>query len=45
MSTSDDFLNDGEADRWNYRPEQPVALNPVFSWPPRPMAVLPFNAN
>ena len=25
---------DREADRWNYRPEGPVGLNPLFSWPP-----------
>ena len=25
---------DPEADRWNYRPEGPVGLNPLFSWPP-----------
>ena len=25
---------DPEADRWNYRPEGQVGLNPLFSWPP-----------
>ncbi|WP_336098324.1 sterol desaturase family protein [Roseovarius sp. CH_XMU1461] len=35
-----DFAHDPEAERWNYRPEAPVALNPLFHWPPRPMAVL-----
>ena len=40
MTTSDDFLNDAEADRWNYRPPNPVALNPLFNWPPNPVAVL-----
>ncbi len=34
------FETDGEAARWNYRPPHPVALNPLFTWPPRPMAVL-----
>ena len=31
---------DPEIERWNYRPDGPVALNPLFSWPPRPAAVL-----
>ena len=31
--------SDAEAGRWNYRPEIPVPLNPLFSWPPRPIAV------
>ncbi|NVK98017.1 sterol desaturase family protein [Ruegeria pomeroyi] len=35
-----DFSQDAEAARWNYRPENPVGLNPLFSWPPRPAAVL-----
>lgn len=35
-----DFETDAEAGRWHYRPPQPVALNPLFSWPPRPRAVL-----
>ena len=33
-------LVDREAERWHHRPEGMVALNPLFSWPPRPMAVL-----
>ncbi|WP_435659805.1 sterol desaturase family protein [Leisingera caerulea] len=33
-------LPDREADRWHYRPNGPVPLNPLFSWPPRPAAVL-----
>ena len=35
-----DFANDGEAARWNFRPPHPVALNPLFQWPPRPGPVL-----
>jgi sterol desaturase/sphingolipid hydroxylase (fatty acid hydroxylase superfamily) len=35
-----DFADDGEAARWNYRPSDPVQNNPLFDWPPRPMAVL-----
>ena len=33
-------LPDREAERWHYRPNGPVPLNPLFSWPPRPTAVL-----
>ncbi len=40
-----DFANDGEAKRWNYRPGKPVALNPLFTWPPRPGAVLRWYAS
>lgn len=25
---------DEEAERWNYRPPQPLQLNPLFQWPP-----------
>ena len=35
-----DLATDAEAARWNYRPARPVALNPLFSWPPKPIAVL-----
>lgn len=31
---------DPEARRWNYHPAHPVALNPLFSWPPRLGAVV-----
>ena len=34
------YQTDGEAGRWNYRPPNPVGLNPLFSWPPSPRAVL-----
>ena len=34
-----DVTQDPEADRWHYRPEGPVGLNPLFSWPPDPKAV------
>ena len=34
------IVTDPEAERWNYRPEEPVGLNPLFDWPPRPAAVL-----
>ncbi|MCP5087129.1 MAG: sterol desaturase family protein [Rhodobacteraceae bacterium] len=35
-----DVTIDPESDRWNYRPAHPLALNPLFSWPPSPMAIL-----
>jgi lathosterol oxidase len=35
-----DFAHDKEASRWNFRPQSPVQNNPLFSWPPQPMAVL-----
>ena len=35
---------DAEVRRWNYRPPVPVAMNPVFAWPPQPMAVLRWYA-
>ncbi len=38
--TADAFAQDRESARWHYRPARPVALNPLFSWPPRPAAVL-----
>ena len=28
-----EWENVDEAARWNYRPAEPVALNPLFSWP------------
>jgi lathosterol oxidase len=40
MTTDPDFANDAEAARWNYRPDHPVVLNPLFQWPPKPIAVL-----
>ncbi len=35
-----DTVQDPEAVRWNYHPDGLVGLNPLFSWPPRPAAVL-----
>ncbi|MBY6083373.1 sterol desaturase family protein [Ruegeria arenilitoris] len=35
-----DAPHDPEASRWHYRPSDLVALNPLFSWPPRPIAVV-----
>ena len=28
-----------EAGRWNFRPQVPLAQNPLFQWPPRPAAI------
>jgi sterol desaturase/sphingolipid hydroxylase (fatty acid hydroxylase superfamily) len=38
--TATDSARDPEVERWNYRPEGIVPLNPLFDWPIRPMAVL-----
>ncbi len=40
MTTQPDFAHDGEAARWNYRPSEPVGLNPLFSWPLNVRAIL-----
>ena len=39
MPSDASFSQDPEADRWHYRPENPVALNPLFTWPIDPKAV------
>jgi len=36
---SDMDLNQ-EAERWHFHPQKPVQNNPLFNWPPQPMAVL-----
>ncbi|WP_299165328.1 sterol desaturase family protein [uncultured Tateyamaria sp.] len=33
-----------EAGRWNHRPPTPIAQNPLFQWPPRPMAIFRWYA-
>ena len=35
-----DVIQDPETERWNHRPDGPVPLNPLFTWPPQPGAVL-----
>ena len=40
MPSDAGFAQDAEAERWNYRPETAVVLNPLFEWPLRPSAVL-----
>ncbi|MEO0486531.1 MAG: hypothetical protein AAF092_11525 [Pseudomonadota bacterium] len=39
-----DFDPGREPRRWNHHPGE-VRLNPLFAWPPRPTAVLPWYAN
>ena len=41
MTTETDIQ--GEAERWHYHPGQ-VTLNPLFQWPPKPMAVFKWYA-
>ena len=33
-----------EAGRWNFRPQVPLAQNPLFQWPPRPRAIFKWYA-
>jgi sterol desaturase/sphingolipid hydroxylase (fatty acid hydroxylase superfamily) len=40
MPADIDLSQDAEAQRWHYHPAHPVALNPLFAWPPNPRAVL-----
>lgn len=39
MPSDASFANDPEKERWNYHPDNPVGLNPLFSWPPNPSDV------
>ncbi|MCY4208181.1 MAG: sterol desaturase family protein [Roseovarius sp.] len=36
--------DDAETQRWNYRPDGAVPLNPVFSWPPKPREIIAWYA-
>ncbi|MCY3984864.1 MAG: sterol desaturase family protein [Roseovarius sp.] len=36
--------DDAETQRWNYRPDGAVPLNPVFSWPPKPRDIIAWYA-
>ena len=40
MSMTDEQLRAGTSKEWNWHPDLPVAVTPLFSWPPRPMATL-----
>ncbi|MAI58386.1 MAG: hypothetical protein CML56_05310 [Rhodobacteraceae bacterium] len=31
--------SDSELQCWLYRPAKPIALNPIFEWPPKPLAI------
>ena len=42
MTQENDIPN--EAERWNHHPGHKVGLNPLFSWPPKPAAVLRWYA-
>ena len=33
-------LKAGESKEWNWHPDYPVAVSPIFSWPPKPIATL-----
>ena len=36
MSTTDEHLKAGSSKEWNWHPDLPVAVTPLFSWPPQP---------
>ena len=38
--SADDHLKAGSSKDWNWHPDLPVAVTPLFSWPPRPIATL-----
>ena len=40
MSDTDEHLKAGTSKEWNWHPDLPVAVTPLFSWPPRPIATL-----
>ena len=40
MSAADQHLKAGSNKEWRWHPDLPVAVTPLFSWPPRPMATL-----
>ena len=35
----------GESREWNWHPNLPVAVSPIFSWPPKPIATLKWFTN
>ena len=37
MTVPEDHLKAGESREWNWHPNLPVAVTPLFSWPPRPV--------
>ena len=41
MSDTDEHLKAGTSKEWNWHPDLPVAVTPLFSWPPRPIASAP----
>ena len=43
--TSSSDRDSGFARQWNYRPPVPIAVSPVFSWPPEPMRVVRWFAD
>ncbi len=40
MSVREEQLKAGASKEWNWHPDLPVAVTPLFSWPPRPLATL-----
>lgn len=40
MASDNDNLSAGSSREWNWHPDLPVAVTPLFCWPPRPIATL-----
>ena len=40
MSAGNNHLKAGPNKEWNWHPDLPVAVSPLFSWPPKPIATL-----
>ena len=40
MNFENEHLRAGESREWNWHPNLPVGVSPIFSWPPRPIATL-----
>ncbi|MDG1431238.1 MAG: sterol desaturase family protein, partial [Paracoccaceae bacterium] len=45
MSGTDEQLKAGTSKAWNWHPDLPVAVTPLFAWPPKPVATLKWFAN
>ena len=44
MPANDEHLKAGTSKVWNWHPDLPVAVTPLFAWPPRPLATVKWFA-
>ncbi len=44
VSEIDEKLRAGASKAWNWHPDLPIALSPLFAWPPRPLATMKWFA-